>query len=115
MKMKDWVGRYVRLNRQIESKGGRIFPKGELMQVSGHWRGKLNLDRPARAFWTPEHGGAQLIRGVSKHEVDLLPADPEACIRVALDGIRVMAESMGMIADFTLNSVRFKEEVSRDE
>ena len=43
MKMADWIGRTVRLRRDMETQTGGLFLKGLRMQVDSHWRGKLHL------------------------------------------------------------------------
>jgi len=75
----DWVGRLVRLRRPVETNGGRIFPKGEVLLV-GKSYGGLGL---AKTWICPcckmgEHFG---VDKVPEHDVDLLPVGtpkPEA-------------------------------------
>jgi hypothetical protein len=71
---RDWEGRYVRLLRPIETKGGVIFAAGEVMQVTRNFGG-LHLRTIGFRCPTCERG---FRRGVSKvHEstVSLLPLD----------------------------------------
>lgn len=97
MKMDDWVGRYVMTRRRLETEGGEVFPAGEVMVVTGHWRGRLDIARPARREWCEDHGQAQTIRGVDRRvDVELLPLDPKKCVEVAVEGIHLMASSLGL-------------------
>ena len=43
----DWyVGRIVRLARDVRMWGGRVYRRGRAFRVSSHWRGHLNLVAP---------------------------------------------------------------------
>ena len=44
MKLRDYIGRRVVLQRQVRTHGGCRFEAGEIMTVVGHWRGHLNLE-----------------------------------------------------------------------
>lgn len=68
---RDWIGRHVRLTRQIETRGGIIFDVGEVLRVEGYYRG-LSLE----AIHTCSHctrRSRQTISRVPLHDVDLLP------------------------------------------
>lgn len=46
LKMKDWLGRYVLVRSEIQTRGGETFPVGTVMIVDGHYRGRLKLMLP---------------------------------------------------------------------
>jgi hypothetical protein len=77
MKMKEWLGRKVRLNFDTETKGGVKFTTEEILVVEHHYRGKLVL---ANIPSDPEHGpyntpGRKTISQVERIHVTLLPED----------------------------------------
>jgi hypothetical protein len=43
MKMAAWVGKWVRLNRDIETRGKSLYQAGDVCQCTGHHRGRLVL------------------------------------------------------------------------
>lgn len=70
---RDWVGRYVRLRITLETRGGIIFDKGEVMKVCKYYRG-LGL----RSLYCCEHcrrKTRQDITGIPIHEVEILAKD----------------------------------------
>lgn len=91
MRMKDYKGRHVQLRHRIETTGGAVFEKGEVLEVYNTWRGKLNLERVGKL----ENGCVSSIRGVAKHECDLLPEDPHALVLTALRGALDVADRFG--------------------
>ena len=70
MKMDEWVGKTVRLLGTMETQGGEIFKKGELLEVETHWRGKLTLLDPAgtKVFCQ----GRRSISHVERHLVEIV-------------------------------------------
>lgn len=69
-KMNDWIGRSIRLRRDMETKGGVKFQKGEILLVDGHWRGRLGLRDPKT---TEQYGaGRRGISHVDRHLVELV-------------------------------------------
>lgn len=69
---RDWIGRYVRLIRQIEN-GVRRFPKGEIFRVRGAYDGfYLETVRPCSAC-----GNSRLesISRVPERDLEILPVD----------------------------------------
>ena len=68
-KMNDWIGRTVRLRRDIETKGGVKFQKGEILLVDGHWRGRLELRDPRTT--TQYCAGRRGISHVDRHLVEI--------------------------------------------
>lgn len=64
-RMRDWKGRRVRVRRQITTNGGIVFEEGEVLHVSGAYRGRLDLCRP-------EHE-RDYVSQVGLYFVDLLP------------------------------------------
>lgn len=92
MKMNDYVGRHVKLRHRIETRGGDVFEAGEVLEVYGHWRGKLQLDRVAQT----EEGLTSAIRHVAKREVDLLPKDPKSLVAQAVRSACELAGRYGL-------------------
>jgi hypothetical protein len=93
MKMNDYKGRFVRLTRRIENKGGDVFLPGEVMVVTGHYRGKLELNRPARtSTYMPDNAGHHVSQ-VEKYSVELLPENPREILKVILEGAEALAKS----------------------
>ena len=43
MKMKDWVGRLVRLRRNVVLRSGAVYRKNQIFYVYSHHRGRLTL------------------------------------------------------------------------
>jgi hypothetical protein len=66
----DWVGRKVRLRRQVETRGGTIFPAGEVMVVDRNYGG-LHLTA-VQACPNCSLMFRHQVKGVSEHDVDLL-------------------------------------------
>ena len=62
---RDWVGRWVRLRRDVTTKGGNIMLEGRVMQVRRNFGG-LNLD----AVETCDHCGLGLRHYVTKVSED---------------------------------------------
>ncbi len=68
---RDWVGRYVRVVRQIELNDGTIMDPGEVMKVDQYYRG-MTLE----AIRTCEHCSRRervRVRRISRRSVELLP------------------------------------------
>lgn len=64
-KLRDVVGRRVRLKNDMKTKGGRLFPAGTEMFVVHAYRGGLSLDFKSSSPFAP-------IRAVEPRDVDLL-------------------------------------------
>ena len=67
---RDWIGRKVRLKRQIETRGGIIFKVGEVLEVDSYYRG-LEL----KAIHVCEHcnrGYRATVSRIPIHDVDLV-------------------------------------------
>lgn len=65
MKMDDWINRTVLLLRDLHRTDGVVFPAGQRMQVSGHWRGRLTLQRRSGC------GPGGVIRNIHRGYVQL--------------------------------------------
>jgi len=70
---RDWVGRYVRLLYQMETKGGAIFEEGEVMKVNDN-HGGLTLEA-IRVCSGCKRRYRHHIRRVRMADVYLLPLD----------------------------------------
>lgn len=70
---RDWIGRYVRLRRQMENGWGGVFEAGEVVRVSGYYRG-LELEAIHECPHCRRRGRDRISR-VSCAAVELLPAD----------------------------------------
>jgi len=71
---RDWVGRYVRLRRDLETQDGVIFDAGEVMQVYKTYHGRMGL----RALHRCEHcerRALSRITGVETYNLEILPED----------------------------------------
>ena len=98
--MGEWVGRLVTLNRDIQSKGGVVFLKGEVMVVTGHHRGGLSLNRPAKTSdYLPDNDGHAVTK-VSRDEVTLLPAKPGKVLEAMLKGVEELAKRCGGVLTY---------------
>ena len=73
--LKDWEGRRVRMLRKHTTNGGLALPKGIILIVKGHWRGKLSLHLPADSDFQSSETHGLIIKGVDKHAVRLVPED----------------------------------------
>jgi hypothetical protein len=84
---RDWVGRYVRLKRDLQNGAGGVFPAGTVMRVD-RYRGGMSLSRLQSCEACGSVGHAY-IRKVFEGDVELLPADlkPEAVERLVASGI----------------------------
>jgi hypothetical protein len=70
---RDWEGRYVRLKRKMETKGGDVFEAGEVMRVDRNYGGlHLSVVRHC-SVCKKRHRGR--INRVSEDDVRLLPED----------------------------------------
>lgn len=69
----DSVGRYVRLLRNMETLGGRLFPSGTVMRIHRNYGG-LHLEFPivCSACGT---GQVYAVKKVKQKDVELLPTD----------------------------------------
>lgn len=70
---RDWEGRYVNLNREIMTRGGIIFEKGEVMKVTRNYRG-LHLE----AIKTCKHCSRrrkETVTEIPEYSVTLLPIE----------------------------------------
>jgi hypothetical protein len=70
---RDWHGRHVRLLREIESEGGRIFDAGTVMKVTRNFGG-LHLIAVAACKDCTLRFRHQ-VQGIPEADVELLPAD----------------------------------------
>ena len=70
---RDWVHRRVRLLRKLETKGGVIFEKDEVMVVHRNFGG-LELTTLTRCPKC-ERGHRHYIRKVHERDVELLPEE----------------------------------------
>lgn len=68
---KDWVGRRVRLRRDLENKGGNLFRAGEVMEVRRNFGG-LEL-RTLAECTSCFKGHWRTIKDISEADVELLP------------------------------------------
>ena len=75
VRMRDLEGRLVRLTRQVETRGGKVYAPGAVYIVSSVHRGLLTLSQKLRAP-IPE---GDWIRGVWRDNVKLLPFDEPTC------------------------------------
>ena len=68
---RDIVGHQVRLLRDISTRGGAKFPKGTVMNATGHWRGRFDLQIPD-ADW-PAFPDGRHISKVDRSSFEVLP------------------------------------------
>lgn len=62
---KDYVGRLVRLLREVRTNGGHVFPAGHVMECRGTWRGRFNLDDLKQTVgpgWSTRKGVSRVSR-----------------------------------------------------
>lgn len=62
--LRDAQGRFVRLNRDIQTRGGTLFSEGTVMEITSAYRGGLGLTDPKDR--------KRYITGVRPYKVDLL-------------------------------------------
>lgn len=69
---REWIGRYVRLLRNVKTRGGTIFLAGETLKVLNSYGG-LTLLRQHVC----EHCGRRtdIVTKIAEREVELLPED----------------------------------------
>lgn len=70
---RDWVGRYVRTKREIETRGGTIFDAGEVFVVTRNFGG-LHLEAVIQC----EHchrRSRRFVKGIPERDVVLLAPD----------------------------------------
>ncbi len=70
---RDWVGRFVRLKRAMQTNGGTFFEAGEILEVYENWGGlKLQTIK-----YCPECSRRfrHTIKSVNENDVELLPED----------------------------------------
>lgn len=72
MKKRDWVGRYVRLLRDVENKAGTIFEAGSVMRVTRNFGG-LHLENVVRCMCGQKR--RDTVRGVAEIDVRLLSVE----------------------------------------
>lgn len=72
-RLKDWVGRSVRLERKMTTRGGTEFKAGKVMRVYSQWRGHLHLQDPAKRKKVAGGFVVHVIRQVPLFCVELLP------------------------------------------
>ncbi len=70
---KDWEGRYVRLLKEIETRGGIILDVGEVMEVMRNFGG-LNLSAVTQCENCNKHT-RRYVTKVPEWNVELLPID----------------------------------------
>jgi hypothetical protein len=70
---RDWEGRYVRLKRKMETKGGDVFEAGEVMRVDRNYGG-LHLSAVRHCSECKKRYRGHL-RKVQERDVMLLPED----------------------------------------
>lgn len=94
--MDEWRGRFVRLRRDVTTSGGVVFTKGEVLVVTGHYRGTLSLNRPARTSNEIMRTQGHAVSGINRErDVDLLPEDPREVVKAILEGAELVAKSVG--------------------
>ena len=71
MLKREWYGRYVKLNVDIESKGGTIFRTGEIMIVTRNFNG-LHLEKAVKCKECTSHH-RERMRGILEYHVTLMP------------------------------------------
>jgi len=88
-RMKDLIGRKVRLLRTIRTRGGRDFPAGTVMTIEGHWRGEVHL---SSGMWYPADGGAPFPHTEEEeHKKRGNPGGTSGYVRrVAMDGLELL-------------------------
>ncbi len=69
MLLREWIGRRVRLLIGVETRGGKVYRKGRVFRVYGHWRGRLHLETLKKNG----RGNLDAIRHVALRNVELLP------------------------------------------
>lgn len=101
MKMEEWRGRFVRLKRDVTTSGGVVFTKGEVLVVTGHYRGTLSLNRPARTSNEIMRTQGHAVSGIDRNnDVDLLPEDPREVVKAILEGAELVAKSVGGVLGY---------------
>lgn len=97
---RDWVGRHVRLHRTMETKGGTIFEKDNVMLVTRNFSG-LELES-VKACAECRSKCRYFIKHVRESEVTLLPEDFKplkvASFRVQVGDLMVECDSAADVA-----------------
>lgn len=88
MKKKDYVGRFARLTRKVQTHEGSVIPADSIVKISATWRGKFTIEAASSE--------AVRCRGVSSASLDLLPADPREQARIALESAIELARHYGL-------------------
>ena len=96
MKKEEYIGRFVRMNRKIETTGGVVIPDGSILEITATWRGKFTVS--ALDSTPNDMGGShrQACKGVSEYEFDLLPEHPREQARLALVAALEIAKRYGL-------------------
>jgi hypothetical protein len=63
---RDWIGRRVRLVREIWTKGGRTYDKGSIWRVESTWRGRYTVT----SAFTNRHGWHDRMGFVSRADFE---------------------------------------------
>lgn len=64
--MREVIGRCVRLKHRLETRGGTVFEEGEVLVITGMWRGRMRLSNGEKS---PNH---RSIAWIYPSEVELL-------------------------------------------
>jgi hypothetical protein len=89
MKMDEWIGRYVQVKHRLETNRGGVLLQGDVLLVTGHWRGALSLARPDKP-------GTDVITKVSRSfDVELLPSGPDEIVKAAVSHALALAKRFG--------------------
>jgi len=71
VKLRDYEGRIARVRWRIENRGGDSFQAGDLVEIGGNWRGKVNI---SDVEWAAG-GRRRFVRHVDPDGLELLPVD----------------------------------------
>ena len=66
-RLKDQIGKRVRLLHDIHLRGGRVIVKGTIMRIYSTWRGRWALENLSGAT-----DGVNFCRCISQHNVEIL-------------------------------------------
>ncbi len=106
MKKKDYIGRFVRMRRKVQTEGGDVIPADSIMEVTSTWRGKFTIGTPPTRGNSSPHQGCS---GIGEYDFDLLPQDPREQARIALVAALEVAGRYGLGYCLTTDERRLTE------
>ena len=70
LRCKDMVGRKARVTRGFETQGGTKFEEGEVVVITGTWRGQFQISRSGKVGYPDRRGNS--ARQVPRHLFELI-------------------------------------------